>query len=122
MAKAVLKVQHIASPIRTHHRCRTTRTLIGLRLNRIERIATLPDTPETWGMIDKVHHLVRVLAPRDADEIDAFAKQVRANIGKSWPALRPASCVATYYGIALKPLLPLTALTPRKMIARSPSA
>jgi hypothetical protein len=34
--------------------------------------------PQTRGMIVKVHHLVRVLAPRDADEIDAFAEQVRA--------------------------------------------
>jgi ribosomal protein L30 len=78
MAKALIKVEQIASPIRSHHRERTTHTLIGLRLNRIGRIATLPDTPQTRGMIAKVHHLVRVLAPRDTDEIDAFAEQVRA--------------------------------------------
>ena len=47
------------SPSRRHHSQRET--LIGLKLNRIGRVAELPDTPSTRGMIAKVHHLVRVV-------------------------------------------------------------
>jgi len=54
-----IKVQQIGSPIRRHHAQRDT--LIGLRLNRIGRIAELRDTPQVRGMIAKVQHLVRVI-------------------------------------------------------------
>jgi large subunit ribosomal protein L30 len=54
-----LKVEQIGSPIRRHHSQRST--LIGLKLNRIGRVAELPDTPAVRGMIQKVHHLVRVV-------------------------------------------------------------
>ena len=46
-------------PIRRHHTQRET--LIGLGLNRIGRVAQVPDTPQTRGMIAKVRHLVRVV-------------------------------------------------------------
>ena len=60
MAKVnkTVKVQQIGSPIRRESSQRAT--LIGLRLNRIGRVAELPDTPATRGMIAKVAHLVRV--------------------------------------------------------------
>ena len=51
-------VQQIGSPIRREASQR--KTLIGLRLNKLNRTSTLPDTPEVRGMIDKVKHLVRV--------------------------------------------------------------
>jgi large subunit ribosomal protein L30 len=35
--------------------------LVGLKLNRIGRIAQLPDTPAIRGMLAKVSHLVRVI-------------------------------------------------------------
>ncbi len=35
-------------------------TLVGLGLNRMHRTRELEDTPAVRGMIDKVHHLVRV--------------------------------------------------------------
>jgi large subunit ribosomal protein L30 len=35
--------------------------LIGLNLNKIGRVTELPDTPSVRGMIDKVHHLVRIV-------------------------------------------------------------
>jgi len=54
-----IKVEQTASPARRHHSQRET--LIGLRLNRIGRVAELPDTPQTRGMIAKVNHLVRVV-------------------------------------------------------------
>ena len=61
MAAAVktVRVEQTGSPIRRRHDQRET--LIGLGLNRIGRVAELPNTPETRGMIDKVRHLVRVV-------------------------------------------------------------
>ena len=57
-----IKVEQIGSPIRRHHGQRET--LVGLRLNRIGRVAELPDTPQVRGMIAKVQHLVRVVEPQ----------------------------------------------------------
>jgi large subunit ribosomal protein L30 len=54
-----LKIEQIGSPIRRHHTQRET--LIGLGLNRIGRVAAVPDTAATRGMIAKVKHLVRVV-------------------------------------------------------------
>ena len=53
-----IKVEQTASAARRHHSQRET--LIGLNLNKIGRMAELPDTPQTRGMIAKVAHLVRV--------------------------------------------------------------
>jgi large subunit ribosomal protein L30 len=58
----MIKVEQIGSPIRRHHTQR--KTLIGLGLNRIGRIAALPDTPQTRGMIAKVRHLVRMVGDK----------------------------------------------------------
>ena len=55
----VITIQQVGSPIRRHHSQRET--LIGLKLNRIGRTAEVPDTPQTRGMIAKIHHLVRVV-------------------------------------------------------------
>jgi large subunit ribosomal protein L30 len=54
-----VKVQQIGSALRRHHTQRET--LIGLKLNKIGRVAELVDTPATRGMIAKVAHLVRVV-------------------------------------------------------------
>ena len=64
MAKAAktIKVEQTSSPIRRHHSQRTT--LVGLKLNKIGRVAELKDTPEVRGMIAKVQHLVRVVGER----------------------------------------------------------
>jgi large subunit ribosomal protein L30 len=45
--------------MRRHHRQRET--LVGLKLNKIGRVAELVDTPQTRGMIAKVAHLVRMV-------------------------------------------------------------
>jgi large subunit ribosomal protein L30 len=61
MAKAggaQIKVTQIGSPIARRHDQRET--LIGLGLNKMHRSRTLEDTPSVRGMINKVHHLVRV--------------------------------------------------------------
>lgn len=52
-------VEQTGSPIRRPQDQRAT--LVGLGLNKIGRRSTLPDTPETRGMIDKVQHMVRVV-------------------------------------------------------------
>jgi large subunit ribosomal protein L30 len=61
MAKATktIKIEQTGSAIRRQHAQRET--LIGLKLNKIGRISELQDTPAVRGMINKVHHLVRVL-------------------------------------------------------------
>jgi large subunit ribosomal protein L30 len=53
------KIQQTGSPIR---RARSQRqTLVGLGLNHMGRTVDVPNTPETWGMIRKVRHLVRIV-------------------------------------------------------------
>ena len=54
-----IKVEQTGSPIRRRHDQRET--LVGLGLNRIGRVAEVPDTPSTRGMIAKVAHLIRVI-------------------------------------------------------------
>ena len=54
-----VKVRQTGSPMRRHHSQRET--LIGLRLNKIGRVAELADTAQTRGMIAKVAHLVEVV-------------------------------------------------------------
>jgi large subunit ribosomal protein L30 len=52
-------VQQTGSPMRRDHTQRET--LVGLKLDKIGRVARLVDTPQTRGMIAKVAHLVRVV-------------------------------------------------------------
>ena len=58
-SQKIIKIEQTGSPIRRHHTQRAT--LIGLGLNRIGRVADVPDTPATRGMLVKVRHLVRVV-------------------------------------------------------------
>jgi len=58
-ATKTITVEQTGSPIRRHHSQRAT--LVGLKLNKIGRVAELQDTPEVRGMLDKVKHLVRVV-------------------------------------------------------------
>ena len=62
MANSDLKtlvVEQTGSPIGRPAAQRST--LIGLKLNKIGRRATLEDTPSVRGMIAKVAHMVRVV-------------------------------------------------------------
>ena len=54
-----ITVEQTGSPIRRPREQRAT--LIGLGLNKIRRRKTLPDNPAVRGMIDNVHHLVRIV-------------------------------------------------------------
>jgi large subunit ribosomal protein L30 len=58
-AAKTIKVKQIGSPIR--RRADQRQTLVGLGLNRIGRVAEVPDTPQSRGMIAKVSHLVRLV-------------------------------------------------------------
>jgi large subunit ribosomal protein L30 len=52
-----IRIEQIGSPIRRHHSQRNT--LIGLGLNKIGRIREVRFNAPTWGMIQKVRHLIR---------------------------------------------------------------
>ncbi len=58
MAKKTVKVTQTGSPIGRPGDQRAT--LIGLGLNKMHKTRELEDTPAVRGMINKVHHLVRV--------------------------------------------------------------
>jgi len=58
-AGKTVKIRQTGSPSRRVHTQRET--LIGLKLNKIGRVAELVDTPATRGMIAKVAHLVEVV-------------------------------------------------------------
>ncbi|MEX0921804.1 MAG: 50S ribosomal protein L30 [Rhodovibrionaceae bacterium] len=58
VAKKTLKVTQIGSPIGRPKS--QLATLKGLGLGKMHRTRELEDTPAVRGMINKVHHLVRV--------------------------------------------------------------
>ena len=53
-----VRVTQIGSPIGRRRDQR--QTLVGRGLNKMNRTRELEDTPAVRGMINKVHHLVRV--------------------------------------------------------------
>ena len=55
----IVKLRQTGSPSRRHFNQR--QTLVGLKLNKIGRVAELADTPQTRGMIAKIAHLVEVV-------------------------------------------------------------
>lgn len=59
MTKKTVTLEQVASPIRREGSQQAT--LIGLKLNKLHRRATLEDTPAVRGMIAKVAHLVKVV-------------------------------------------------------------
>jgi large subunit ribosomal protein L30 len=61
--KKMLKVTQTGSATRRPKDQRET--LIGLGLNKMHRTRVLEDTPSVRGMVNKVHHLVKV------EEVDA---------------------------------------------------
>ena len=58
-SKKTVTLEQVKSPIGRSVDQRAT--LVGLRLNKIGRRASLEDTPAVRGMIAKVAHLVRVV-------------------------------------------------------------
>jgi large subunit ribosomal protein L30 len=58
-AGKTVTIEQVHSPQRRPREQRST--LIGLGLNKMRSRNTLPDTPETRGMIRRVQHLVRIV-------------------------------------------------------------
>ena len=56
---ATIKVKQTGSPIRRTKDQRAT--LIGLGLNKMNRVSELEDTPAVRGMIQKIRHMVQVV-------------------------------------------------------------
>lgn len=92
-----IEIEKIGSPIR----CRRDQrgTLIGLKLNKIGRVAWPSDTPSTRGMIHKVRHLVKIThdpaAPRVSARMPASDEAADIHL------LRDLICDAA--GIVLEP-------------------
>ncbi len=59
MAKKTIKVKQIKSAIGRPDT--QEKTLIGLGLNKLNKVRELEDTPSIRGMIRKVQHLVQVI-------------------------------------------------------------
>jgi large subunit ribosomal protein L30 len=59
MAKKTITVEQYASANRRPEV--QTETLKGLGLNKLNRRATLEDTPSVRGMINRIPHLVRIV-------------------------------------------------------------
>ena len=59
MSEKRLRVKQIKSEIGYDRRQRAN--LLGLGLRRVNHVVELEDTPSVRGMINKVHHLVRVV-------------------------------------------------------------
>ena len=61
MGKTIL-VKQIGSPIRRPAKQR--QTLVGLGLNKMNRVRELEDTPSVRGMVRKIPHLVELIEER----------------------------------------------------------
>jgi large subunit ribosomal protein L30 len=59
MSKDYVKVKLVRSRIGRPDKHR--RVLDGMGLTKLNRVVTLKNAPETWGMIRKVSHLVEVI-------------------------------------------------------------
>jgi large subunit ribosomal protein L30 len=57
--KGYVKIKLIRSSIGRPRKHRAV--LRGMGLTKMNKVVVLQDTPETWGMINKVSHLVEVL-------------------------------------------------------------
>jgi large subunit ribosomal protein L30 len=57
--KGYVKLKLIRSGIGRPRKHRAV--LCGMGLTKVNKVVVLKDTPETWGMIKKVSHLVEVI-------------------------------------------------------------
>jgi len=59
MGTGYVKIKLVRSGI--GHPQRHKAVLQGMGLTKLNKVVVLKDTPETWGMIKKVSHLVEVI-------------------------------------------------------------
>lgn len=57
--KKTIKLKQIGSPIRRPASQR--QTLIGLGLNKMNKVVELEDTPEVRGAVSKISHMVAII-------------------------------------------------------------
>ena len=62
MANKTIKVKQVASPI--GRPAKQKAVLIGLGLNKMNKVVELEDTPSIRGMINKIPHLVKIVSER----------------------------------------------------------
>ena len=60
MANKTIKVKQVASPI--GRPAKQKAVLIGLGLNKMNKVVELEDTPSIRGMINKIPHLVKIVS------------------------------------------------------------
>lgn len=59
MANKTIKVKQVASPI--GRPAKQKAVLIGLGLNKMNKVVELEDTPSIRGMINEIPHLVKIV-------------------------------------------------------------
>ena len=59
MANKTIKVKQVASPL--GRPAKQKAVLIGLGLNKMNKVVELEDTPSIRGMINKIPHLVKIV-------------------------------------------------------------
>lgn len=59
MANKTIKVKQIGSPIGRPDKQKAI--LVGLGLNKMNKVVELEDTPSIRGMINKIPHLVKIV-------------------------------------------------------------
>ena len=59
MANKTIKVKQVASPI--GRPAKQKAVLIGLGLNKMNKVVEMEDTPSIRGMINKIPHLVKIV-------------------------------------------------------------
>lgn len=59
MANKTIKVKQVASPI--GRPAKQKAVLIGLGMNKMNKVVELEDTPSIRGMINKIPHLVKIV-------------------------------------------------------------
>ena len=60
MTSKKITIEQVGSPLRRSPDQR--KTLIGLGLNKLNKVTTLEDTDSIRGMIKKVNHLVKIVS------------------------------------------------------------
>jgi large subunit ribosomal protein L30 len=98
-----IEIEQTGSPIRRHHSQKAT--LIGLGLNRIGRVAWVPDTLASRGMVAKVRHLVRInhdpATPKPPKVVPVYDENADAALLRAL-AFDPSKIVPESYGAAAR--------------------
>ena len=59
MAEGTVKIQLVRSPVGRPEKQK--KMVKGLGLIRLQQVVERPDNPSTWGIVNKIPHLVKVV-------------------------------------------------------------